>query len=216
MWQSARNRQPRLSQCWKSARFWAALLLVGCTSTAGHQGADAPAGSTEAGQVDPSTPEAIAGQELTGTQTLGPGDGQETGAAAGQSLMPATPSDPSRSLPEVTVRNVGLHIGGQANDPASKQPFQQAVAAKFEDFLACYREVVEPQKGGTFGVDLFIRREGGHPDVRQPRTGMKGEAFKDCVVKVFRSVEFERPPYGPTVISYSIRFDVRDPSGTEP
>ena len=127
--------------------------------------------------------------------------------------MPATPPDPSRSLPEVTVRNVGLHIGGQPNDAASKEPFQTAVAAKFEDFLACYRDVVEPEKGGTFGVDLFIRRAGGNPEVRQPRTGMKGEAFKECVVDVFRSVDFERPRYGPTVISYSIRFEVRDPTG---
>lgn len=125
--------------------------------------------------------------------------------------MPETPPDPSRSLPEVTVRNVGLHIGGESNDAASKAPFQRAVEEKFEDLLACYREAAEPEKGGVFGVDLFIRREGGHPEVRQPRTGMKGEAFRECVVKVFEAVEFERPAKGPTVISYSVKFEVKDP-----
>ena len=126
--------------------------------------------------------------------------------------MPDTPPDPTRSLPEVTVRNVGLHIGGGSNDAASKEPFQRAIAARFEAFLTCYRQVVEPDKGGTFGVDLFINREGGQAEVRQPRTSMKGDAFRECVVEVFKSVVFDRPTKGPTVISYSIKFEVRDTS----
>jgi len=126
--------------------------------------------------------------------------------------MPDTPPDPTRSLPEVTVRNVGLHIGGESNDPASKEPFQRAVAARFEAFLTCYRQVAEPDKGGTFGVDLLIKREGGQAEVRQPRTSMKGDEFRECVVEVFKSVVFDRPAKGPTVISYSLKFEVRDPS----
>ncbi len=128
--------------------------------------------------------------------------------------MPDTPADPERSLPEVTVRNVGLHIGGGSNDAASKAPFQKAVEAKFEDFLQCYKKVEAPGKGGVFGVDMFIRREGGHPEVRQPRTGMKGSEFRECVANVFQSVVFDRPRQGPTVISYSIKFEVRDSAGS--
>lgn len=126
--------------------------------------------------------------------------------------MPDTPPDPARSLPEVTVRNVGLHIGGGSNDAASKEPFQRAIAARFEVFLTCYRQVAEPEKGGVFGVDLFIKREGGEPEVRQPRTSMQGEAFRECIVDAFESVVFDRPARGPTVISYSLKFEVRDPS----
>lgn len=110
------------------------------------------------------------------------------------------------------MRNVGLHIGGGSNDAASKEPFQRAIAARFEAFLTCYRQVAEPEKGGVFGVDLFIKREGGEPEVRQPRTSMQGEAFRECVVDAFESVVFERPARGPTVISYSLKFEVRDPS----
>ena len=127
-------------------------------------------------------------------------------------VMPDTPADPTRSLPEVTVRNVGLHIGGGTNDAASKEPFQRAIAARFEAFLTCYRQVGEPEKGGVFGVDLFIKREGGEPEVRQPRTSMQGEAFRECVTGVFESVVFDRPAKGPTIISYSLKFEVRDPS----
>jgi hypothetical protein len=124
--------------------------------------------------------------------------------------MPDTPPDPSRALPEVTLNPVGMHIGGEPNDPASKEPFQRAIAVKSEDFLRCYREVLEPHKGGVFGVDLFIRRPGGHPEVRQPRTGMKGDEFRSCVVSVFESVNFERPAKGPTIISYSMKFEVSE------
>jgi hypothetical protein len=113
-------------------------------------------------------------------------------------------------LPEVVVENVGFHIGGGPNDDATKEPFKRAIEPHFAELLRCYRQVSEPEKGGTFWVDLFVDREGGAPEVRQPRTGMGGAEFRDCVVDVFRSVEFERPKLGPTVFSYSIRFTVRD------
>jgi len=139
---------------------------------------------------------------------------EPAGQPSAESVMPDTPPDPTRSLPEVTVRNVGLHIGGGSNDAASKEPFQRAIAARFEAFLSCYRQVAEPEKGGVFGVDLFIKREGGEPEVRQPRTSMQGEAFRACVADVFESVVFDRPARGPTVISYSLKFEVRDPTAT--
>lgn len=141
-----------------------------------------------------------------------PGAEQLPAQEPSRGVMPDTPPDPTRSLPEVTVRNVGLHIGGGSNDAASKEPFQRAIAARFEAFLTCYRQVAEPGKGGVFGVDLFIKREGGQPEVRQPRTIMQGEAFRKCVTDVFESVVFDRPAKGPTVISYSLKFEVRDPS----
>jgi hypothetical protein len=126
--------------------------------------------------------------------------------------MPDTAPDPSRSLPEVTVRTVGMHIGGGPNDDPSRARFREAVERRFEAFLECYKAVEDPGKGGTFGVDMFIPREGGRPEVRQPRTAMGGSDFRACVSTAFAATEFERPPKGPTVISYSIRFDVRDPS----
>lgn len=114
---------------------------------------------------------------------------------------------PAPSLPEVSVHNVGLHIGGGPNDDASKRPFREAIEPHFDDFLKCYRQVERPEKGGTFGVDLYVGRHGGKPEVRQPRTIMKGKAFRDCMLQVFSSIEFHRPEK-PTVISYSLRFEI--------
>jgi hypothetical protein len=110
----------------------------------------------------------------------------------------------------VVVENVGLHIGGGPNDDATKAPFKAAIELHFPEFLKCYREVVEPEKGGTFGVDILVKRPGGQAEIRQPRTAMGGTKFRDCVMDVFRRVEFQKPKLGPTVFSYSLRFSIRE------
>jgi hypothetical protein len=130
------------------------------------------------------------------------------GEAPGQLEAQAGPVEHPETLPEVAVRNVGLHIGGGPNDDASKAPFRQAVAEHFDDFRRCYPKVSKPGQGGTFGVDLRIGRNGGKARVQQPRTGMGGKEFRDCVLRVFSEVKFDKPPRGPTVISYSLRFTV--------
>lgn len=122
---------------------------------------------------------------------------------------PSSPNPVPQSLPEVEVHNVGLHIGGGPNDDATKAPFLKAIESHFDAFRGCYVKVEEPEKGGTFGVDLHIGREGGKAEVKQPRTGMKGTEFRNCVVRVFEGIEFGKPKKGPTVISYSIRYALK-------
>jgi biopolymer transport protein ExbD len=121
---------------------------------------------------------------------------------------PSSPAGSPGSLPEVAVENVGLHIGGGPNDEASKQPFREAIGAHLADFRSCYNKVTNPGHGGVFGVDLRVGRDGGRAQVTEPRTGMGGPEFRACVLGVFEQVEFDKPPRGPTVISYSLRFTV--------
>ena len=121
---------------------------------------------------------------------------------------PATPPDPSKALPEVKIENVGMHIGGGPNDDASKAPYLKAVERHFDEFRACYVKVEEPAKGGTYGVDFHIGRNGGKAELKQPRTGMKGNEFRKCVLGVFESIEFDKPQKGATVVSYSLRFSL--------
>lgn len=125
-----------------------------------------------------------------------------------EAAAPGATPGPAAALPEVVVESVGMHVGGGKNDETEKAPFKRAIESRFAEFRRCYVEVEQPGKGGTFGVDLFIGREGGKPEVRQPRTGMSGEKFRSCVVAVFNSIDFERPRAGPTVVSYSLRFSV--------
>lgn len=107
------------------------------------------------------------------------------------------------------MQAVGLHIGGGPNDDATKAPFLKALEDNFDAFRACYVKVEDPVKGGTFGVDLHIGRAGGKARVEQPRTGMKGPEFRDCVMKAFEAVEFDKPKKGAAVISYSIRYTLK-------
>jgi hypothetical protein len=148
----------------------------------------------------------------TGAETA-PADGaapiENTGPSPlDNAAVPVAAGQPPPPLPEVAVESVGMHVGGGKNDDAEKAPFKTAIESRFADFRRCYVHIEQPGKGGTFGVDLFVDRDGGKPEVRQPRTGMSGEKFRSCVVEVFNSIDFERPRAGPTVVSYSLRFRV--------
>lgn len=168
-----------------------------------------PAAPGASADVESSRP--IAESGTTGAyEAGGDRDGSVPGVAApGEAQAPGSPvGPPAESLPEVRVTNVGLHVGGGPNDAASKAPFQDAVAAHFDDFRRCYALVGEPGSEGVFGVDLRIPREGGQAAVQASRTGMKGGPFRACVLDVFSRVRFSRPARGPTVISYSLRYSV--------
>ena len=69
-----------------------------------------------------------------------------------------------------------------------------------------------PTKGGDFGVDLLIPREGGIATVSHPRTALVPDAFRDCVVGVFSRIDFARPLTGKTTVSYSLRFTPVSPA----
>jgi hypothetical protein len=113
---------------------------------------------------------------------------------------------PDKALPELRVEALGMHIGGGTNSPEEKAPFHRALEQKFPAFLECYRAVDDPWAGGSFGVDIKVARGGGAPTVEQPRTRIRGAAFRDCMLSAFGKVQFEKPKAGPTVLSYSVMF----------
>jgi hypothetical protein len=119
---------------------------------------------------------------------------------------PRESEDPS-PLPAVKLRNIGLHIGGGPNDTATKEPFQRAIERNFDAFKRCYGKSEKPGARGTFGIDLLIERDGGHPTVSNSRTAMPGDEFRDCVAHVFETVEFAPPRRGATKISYALEFE---------
>jgi hypothetical protein len=106
----------------------------------------------------------------------------------------------------VKVINIGMHIGGGPNDSATKDPIKRSVEPHFDAFRACFAKLEDPTKGGDFGLDLLIEREGGKARTSHPRTALKGKPFEECVVQVFDSIEFLKPKTGKTMVSYSLRF----------
>jgi hypothetical protein len=106
----------------------------------------------------------------------------------------------------VKVANIGMHIGGGPNDAVTKEPIRRSVEPHFDELRRCFAKADDPHKGGTFGIDLRIERQGGKAAVSHPRTPIKGKAFEACVVYVFESIDFLKPKGGKTVVSYSLRF----------
>jgi hypothetical protein len=128
-----------------------------------------------------------------------------TKAATHAEAPKATPEPPPKAV-AVLVDTYGLHIGGGPNDTATKAPFVHSVEPHFPELASCFAKAEDTTKGGDFGVDLLVAREGGKAKVTLPRTAIPGEAFRACVVDVFSAIEFERPKYGATMASYAVRF----------
>lgn len=100
-----------------------------------------------------------------------------------------------------------MHVGGAAKDTELRREVQRTLERGFPRFLDCYRLVEEPGSEGTFGADLRVAGEGGRAKVEQPRTKLRGEAFRGCMIKAFESTRFDPPSSGRAlVVSYSVKF----------
>lgn len=165
-------------------------------------------GGASASANAPSDPAASVAQP----SEAGPGGSaqpQSSGQVADQPVDPGQVPPPivdDEPLPKVTVKKIGLHIGGGPNDDETKKPIIDSVKPHFDEMRACWRLVQEPGKLNDFGVDLMIEREGGKAQVSNPRSGIKGEGFEECMLKVFEGIEFLKPKTGKTMVSYSVRF----------
>lgn len=180
-----------------------ALAAVACSSPQpGRDGvaspSSAPAPSVAAPPPAPSAPPAEPAAVAT-TSAAAP-------ASAPAASASAPPAEPPVAEVPVEVKNIGMHVGGGTNDAAEKAPIKRSVEPHMEDFAKCFAKVSDHAKGGDFGVDLRIEREGGKAKVSHPRTSLKGDGFKECVLAVFEAVDFEKPKGGTTTVSYSLRF----------
>jgi hypothetical protein len=172
----------------------------------------------------PSTPSATSESDATSPAPTGdahassPGDAgdaapptaPEPGVSPAPSAAPGAPpaenERPGPPLPELRVKSFGLHVGGSKDEEQKKQ-VQRTLERGYPRYLDCYRLIDAPGSEGTFGADLRVPVEGGKAKVEQPRTKLRGEPFRACMIKAFESARFEPPSSGRAlVVSYSVKF----------
>ena len=160
---------------------------------------DAESGSTIPGATAPGAPAAPGG--------AAPPPASDPGAPAAPGVPPVPNEHSGPPLPELRVKSFGLHVGGAAKDTELRREVQRTLERGFPRYLDCYRLIEEPGSEGTFGADLVVAVDGGKAKVQQPRTKLKGEAFRACMIKAFESARFEAPSSGrAVVVSYSVKF----------
>ncbi len=187
------------------------LVLAGCKETPSPAVVSQGPSAVSAGGASPKEDAAPLASAPGSAASVGSALPVAPSASAAPSVVapPARASASAIAVAEtvpVEVSNFGLHIGGGPNDDVTKAPILRSVEPHFPELRACYAKAEEPRQKGDFGVDLAIERDGGKAQVSKPRTAIKGEAFRACVVGVFESVEFQKPRGGKTVASYSVRF----------
>jgi hypothetical protein len=192
----------------------AVAACASCPEPAPMTAAAAPARAVPAAPV-------VAGAPSQEAQSQPPAPAEPSAAAAAAASPTAALAEPPQAAaaavepPQVRVRTIGLHIGGGPNDDAARAPYRSAVEARFSELVQCHPLLEAAARDGSFGVDLKVPAAGGRPEVQQPRTALRGERFRACVLDVFRSIEFPRPEKGATMISYSVRFEPAAP-GAQP
>lgn len=196
---------------------WASGLLA-LASSACAAASPTPAnsaGETPGAAAPPATSEgevpASEGPAPAGSAGEAPPATTSTPLAPSAPLFHDHPADPTRSLPAISVRHVGMHIGGGSNSAEEKRPFLKTLEVIETELLVCYRQVERPLAGGTYGVDLLVPLSGGHPEVKGSRQKLGGPSFVACMERVFASARFPAPPRA-TMVSYSLRFDVTEPA----
>jgi hypothetical protein len=109
-------------------------------------------------------------------------------------------------VPDVEVKNIGMHIGGGPNDNETKAPIKKSVEPHMEAFARCFAKADVQDKAGDVSVDLKIEAAGGKAELKKYKSGIDGAAFESCVRDTFAGIEFLKPKTGATVVSYSLRF----------
>ncbi len=186
------------------------LAVTACRAPEATSPAQPPATSAGAAPSSPGSPGAApsapGAPSSTGVPSAEPGAAPSAPGAS--PVAPGAQNErPGPPLPELRVKSFGLHVGGAAKDSEQRKEAQRTLERGFGRYLDCYRLVEEPGSEGTFGADLHVASEGGKPKVGQPRTALRGEAFRACMVKAFESARFDPPSSGRAlVVSYSVKF----------
>lgn len=169
---------------------------------------ESPPEPAEMAAAEPSNPggDALAEAEL---QEGAPEEASEAAEKGEEAEKPEETEEPEETgpLPDVDIRNIGMHIGGEENTAEQKRPIRAEVTKHYDAMRRCYAKAVDPAKSATFGVDMRIPGDGGPPVITKPRSGLKGEGVKECLVAAFEAIQFPRQPNGqPRMVSYSIEF----------
>lgn len=183
-----------------------ALLVSACAAKRGPGTTDPHSAAAQREQPANERTQPVTPEQPLGALPTTPVEPPASPGAAPPSepqLRPVVASGPP--LPEVRLKTYGLHIGGGHED--EREPLLRTIEHSFPRFLDCYRLVEDAGKEGTFGVDLVVPVDGGRPRVDQPRTGIRGDSFKTCMLKVFETLRF-KPQRRATAVSYSLKFSV--------
>jgi hypothetical protein len=119
------------------------------------------------------------------------------------------PPPPRQKTVPVTLQTVGMKVSGYEVDEATRQRMVQLIERQFERFRGCYPLAENRDVNSSFGVDLYVPKDGGTARIQQTRSRLEGKDFTRCMERAFLGVRFKAPAQGiPQVVSYSVLFKI--------
>ncbi len=117
-----------------------------------------------------------------------------------ESLEDERESQGDDSLPELSVRSIGMHIGGGENTPAEKKPWLLDLEQAEGAVLSCQKYARKPLEPGVIRLEYLVGKEGGAAEIRSVSQRIGDEKYAACVRDAYQQVVFHRPKV-PTVVS---------------
>jgi hypothetical protein len=177
-------------------------LLFSCCLLVACPGSPASESPASASPVPAPSATDRAAASTPAPSAAAPSSAVPTAAPSASAVASAAADEP---MPDVEVKNIGMHIGGGPNDNETKAPIKTSVEPHFDALKRCYAKA-EEQKQGDVSLDLKIDKAGGKAELQKYKSGIPGDAFKSCVSDLFKEIEFKKPKTGTTIVSYSLRF----------
>lgn len=193
-----------------SLSFASAIVAVSCavSCTGGSPTSESPASSSPTSGA--ATVEAAASAPAASVSDASTSEPDASASAVPSAASASASAVAEEPIPDVTVKNIGIHIGGGPTDEAgmrrTKGPIRRSVEPHFDAFKRCFAKVEDPSKGGDVSVDIRIEKAGGKAELKKFRSALKGEDFEACLRAAYEAIDFEKPADGATMVSYSLRF----------
>jgi hypothetical protein len=108
------------------------------------------------------------------------------------------------AINQVDLKSVGLHLGGAPKDEMTRRSVLGLIERRFDEFRNCYPLTTELKKPATFGVDLYVGVDGGKVTIKDVRTRIGPEGFRQCMLDAFSKLDFPPLATRPVMISYSL------------
>lgn len=105
-------------------------------------------------------------------------------------------------FPELHLRPIGMHIGGDPNTARTKAPWNADLENALAGLPRCAVYLNRPGNVGSVGVDLRVPQSGKGAEVTDVRQKLGGPDFESCIREELSAVEYH-PRKTPTVLSWS-------------
>jgi hypothetical protein len=130
------------------------------------------------------------------------------GAQSGRTDYEKLPNLPRYPCGAPKSEGDGATSEGTASGYLAPSTIQSTIHARYPQMYECYQKALQtnPELGGRISARMLVGDDGRVKSIEPICTSLDDPAVVDCVIDVFRQLEFPRPEGGPVQLEYPVMF----------